>query len=99
MRKALVLLTAVVGAALLSNSAAAGPARTADVALVLAVDVSGSVDADRFRLQMQGYADAFQRREVIEAIQSGPEQAIAVTLVEWSGTGHQQQVIGWTVID
>jgi hypothetical protein len=73
-------------------------ARSVDLALVLAVDVSGSVNTDRFELQRQGYAKAFMSREVIAAIGAGEHHAIAVTLVEWSGAGHQRQMIGWTLI-
>jgi hypothetical protein len=73
-------------------------ARSVDLALVLAVDVSGSVNSERFELQRQGYAKAFASPEVLDAIAGGPNQTIAVTLVEWSGAGHQQQMIGWTFI-
>src|SRR5215510_252558 len=55
-----------------------------DVALVLAVDVSGSVDDDRFALQMEGIARAFEDREVQNAILSGQYGALLVTLVNWS---------------
>jgi uncharacterized protein DUF1194 len=88
----LAILCATVG---LASPAAA---RSIDLALVLAVDVSGSVNSERFDLQRQGYAKAFASREVLEAIAAGPNQTIAVTLVEWSGSGHQQQMIGWTFI-
>jgi hypothetical protein len=73
-------------------------ARGVDLALVLAVDVSGSVNTERFELQRQGYTRAFASREVIEAIAAGENHAIAVTFVEWSGATHQQQMIGWTII-
>jgi hypothetical protein len=70
-----------------------------DLVLVLAVDVSGSITDERFRIQMRGYADAFQAPEVIAAIQSGPAQAISVALVEWAGPAHQSQVLEWTRLD
>jgi len=73
-------------------------ARPVDLALVLAVDVSGSVNADRYELQRRGYAQAFASDEVIAAIAAGENHAIAVTLVEWSGAGHQRQMIGWTLV-
>ena len=56
-----------------------------DLQLVLAVDASGSVDQRRFELQMQGYVAAFRDPRVLRAIQSGATQAIAVTLVQWTG--------------
>lgn len=87
--------------AVLALAAASRPAaaRSVDVALVLAVDVSGSVNGERFELQRQGYAKAFVSPEVLSAIASGPNHAILVTLVEWSGSDHQQQTVGWTLID
>jgi len=88
----------VIAAAVLATSMAAAAARTIDLALVLAVDVSGSVNAERFELQRQGYAKAFASREVIDAIASGENRTIAVTLVEWSGATHQRQMVGWTII-
>jgi Protein of unknown function (DUF1194) len=69
-----------------------------DVALVLAVDASGSIDSEEYQMQHEGYATAFSDDAVIEAIQSGETQAIAVTFVEWSGFGHQRQLVPWTVI-
>jgi hypothetical protein len=81
--------------------AAASPAFAAeqvDVALVLAVDVSASITPDRYELQRNGLAAAFTNSAVVEAVRSGDRQAIAVTLVEWSGPSNQKQVIGWTVV-
>jgi hypothetical protein len=69
-----------------------------DVALVLAVDTSGSIDSEEYQMQHEGYARAFASDAVIEAVQSGETQAIAVTFVEWSGFGHQKQLVPWTVI-
>ena len=74
-------------------------AESVDLALVLAVDVSGSIDSERFAIQRNGYAAAFDNASVIDAIASGAHGAIAVTYVEWSGPGHQQQMVGWTVIN
>jgi hypothetical protein len=88
----------IVVALALAGSAAPAMARIVDLALVLAVDVSGSVNTERFELQRRGYAKAFASREIIEAIAAGENHAIAVTFVEWSGATHQQQMVGWTVI-
>lgn len=76
------------------------PARAGDVdvALVLAVDISSSVNDDRYRLQMLGYAEAFREPAVVEAIGRGPDGAIAVTLVQWSGYGEYRQTIDWAII-
>ena len=56
-----------------------------DLQLVLAVDASGSVNMPRFNLQMQGYAAAFRNPRVLNAIRSGISQAIAVTMIQWTG--------------
>jgi uncharacterized protein DUF1194 len=70
-----------------------------DLQLVLAVDASGSVDQRRFELQMQGYVAAFRDPRVLQAIQAGATQAIAVTMVQWTGPALQIQVLPWTVIN
>ncbi len=69
-----------------------------DLQLVLAVDASGSVDQVRFELQKQGYVAAFRHGRVLAAIRSGPNQAIAVTMVQWTGPALQVQVVGWSMI-
>lgn len=70
-----------------------------DLALVLAVDSSASVDESEFALQRGGLAQAFRDPEVIEAIESGPFKRIAVTVVEWAGQTEQAIDIPWTVVD
>ena len=70
-----------------------------DLLLVLAVDVSRSIDQPKFMLQRDGYAAAVSNRSVLEAIKSGPHQKIALAFAEWSGYGAQKLVIDWTVID
>src|SRR5262245_9345031 len=70
-----------------------------DLQLVLAVDASGSVDQRRFELQMQGYVAAFRDPRVLQAIQSGATQAIAITMVQWTGPALQIQVLPWTLIN
>jgi Protein of unknown function (DUF1194) len=70
-----------------------------DLLLVLAVDVSRSIDQTKFLLQRDGYAAAISNRSVLEAIKSGPHQRIGLNFVEWSGFGAQKLVIDWTVID
>lgn len=84
--------------ALVIGSSAALCQTSVDLTLVLAVDASGSVDATRFNLQKQGYADAFANPKVLQAIRSGPLQAVAVAMVQWTGPAMQADVIGWTMI-
>src|SRR6185369_11384992 len=72
--------------------------QSVDLALVLAVDASGSVDRVRFELQKQGYVAAFRHPRVIGAIQSGPAQAIAVIMMQWTGPALQVTAVPWSKI-
>lgn len=67
-----------------AEGALSARAETADAALVLAVDVSGSVNPERYALQMEGIARAFEDSAVQAAILAGLHQSIFVTMVEWS---------------
>jgi len=82
--------------ALAAANCAPAQAQTAvDLQLVLAVDVSGSVNQTRFELQRDGYVAAFRNARVLETIRSGPHQAIAVTMVQWTGPALQVHVVPW----
>ena len=70
-----------------------------DLALVLAVDVSPSMDGEELTLQRQGFIEAFRSPEVHKAIQKGSAGRIVVMYVEWAGSSQQQIVIPWTVIE
>jgi len=70
-----------------------------DLALVLALDSSASVDEREFAVQRGGLADAFRDPEVIDAIRSGPFKRIAVIVVEWAGHAQQAIDIPWTIVD
>ncbi len=83
---------------LLAIAAPASAQTSVDLQLVLAVDASGSVDQIRFELQKRGYVAAFRHARVLQAIRSGPHQAIAVTMVQWTGPMLQVQVVGWTLV-
>ena len=72
--------------------------RTVDLELVLAADISDSMDEEEAALQRQGFANAIHHPQVIEAIQSGPLGRIAVTYVEWSGEHIQRTLVQWTEI-
>ncbi len=89
-------LLIVVAAALVPVHARA--AEAVDLLLVLAADVSRSVDAEKFQLQRDGYAAAFSNPRVIEAIASGKQGRIAVCFVEWSGFAAQKLVVGWMLV-
>src|SRR5258705_2659862 len=79
-----------------SAPAPAAAQTAADLQLVLAVDASGSVDQYRFELQKRGYVAAFRHARVLQAIRSGPNQAIAVTMLQWTGPMMQVPVVGWS---
>ncbi|MBK1662833.1 hypothetical protein CKO45_32210 [Paracraurococcus ruber] len=64
-----------------------------DTLLVLAVDASGSIDADEFRLQREGYAEALTHPAVLSAIASRPRGAVAVAMVEWGSPGGAATVV------
>ena len=70
-----------------------------DLLLVLAADVSRSVDTDKFKLQREGYAAALGDSRVINVITSGLHGRISVCFIEWSGARSQRLVIDWTLIE
>jgi Protein of unknown function (DUF1194) len=70
-----------------------------DLALVLAVDCSFSVDYAEFSLQMRGLGSAFRNAAVKEAIRRGRLKRIAVSVIEWSDENSQKIVLPWTIID
>ena len=70
-----------------------------DLELVLAVDVSESIDASEARLQREGYVAALSNPEVMEAIASGSLRRIALTYFEWGEATHQRTLVEWTLIE
>ncbi len=78
---------------------ASGHLGEVDVALVLAVDISFSMDLDELAVQRAGYVEALRSPEVHKAIEGGATGRIAVTFFEWAGTHVQHHLIPWTVID
>jgi Protein of unknown function (DUF1194) len=70
-----------------------------DVELILAVDVSYSMDMDELAVQREGYAQAIVSKEFLQALKTGPNGKIAVTYFEWAATGDQKIIIPWRVID
>jgi len=82
----------------LAFPAASLAAEQVDLLLVLAADVSRSIDSEKFQLQRDGYAAAITDPRVLEAIKSGRTGRIGMSLVEWSGLSSQRVVIDWTAI-
>ena len=70
-----------------------------DLELVLAVDVSGSMDEDEHALQRLGYVAAFRHPQVIDTIRSGYLGRIAVAYVEWAGPASQVVTVPWRIIE
>jgi hypothetical protein len=89
----------IVTGLLVSGAWSAHAETEVDLALVLAVDVSLSMEPDEQELQRQGFVEAFRSPDVHEAIQKGMLGRIAVVYVEWAGVGYQQVVVPWTVIE
>lgn len=94
--RAIALAAGLLGAPCLP---AAGADLPVDLELVLAVDISGSVDEVEARLQREGYIAALRHPQVIEAIESGMFGRIALTYVEWAGDQFQRTMLDWTVIE
>ncbi|MEX0696697.1 MAG: DUF1194 domain-containing protein, partial [Dongiaceae bacterium] len=69
-----------------------------DLELILAVDVSRSIDGDEHRLQREGYVAAFRHPDLLHAIRSGPIGRIAVVYFEWAGKRDQSVAVPWTIV-
>jgi hypothetical protein len=72
---------------------------TVDIELVIAVDVSYSMDLDELAVQREGYAQAIISKEFLQAMKNGPHSKVAVTYFEWSASSDQKIIIPWRVID
>jgi hypothetical protein len=99
---ALTCLVILVASALASLLAPSGFAQTqddqVDLLLVLAADISRSVDERKFRLQREGYASALVDPQVVRAMTGGPHGRIGLCFVEWASDGDQVVVIDWTAV-
>jgi Protein of unknown function (DUF1194) len=81
------------------QTSARGGSTEVDVELVLAVDISYSMDMEEQKLQRDGYIKALTSPEVLKAIRGGMVGKIAVTYFEWAGSTTQRIVVPWQVID
>ncbi len=92
--------SALIGSLAAMATATSARAETpVDLQLVLAVDVSRSIDEVEADLQRRGYIEALTNDRVIDAILSGEHKRIAVCYTEWAGTHYQVVVLNWTIID
>ena len=99
-----VLMAAMLACLALALGWAAQPAAQSaggavDVAIVLAVDCSWSVDQTEYHQQLEGLSAAFRSRDVIKALRSGPNGRIAIALVQWAAPDDQHLAIPWTIIE
>jgi hypothetical protein len=74
-------------------------APTVDVELILAVDVSYSMDMDELAIQREGYAQAIVSKEFLQALKTGPNGKVSVTYFEWAASSDQKIIIPWRLID
>ncbi len=79
-------------------SAVAAQAEPVDLNLVVAVDISDSIDPDELQLQRQGYIAAFEDSEIVQAITGGKYGRIAVSYFEWSDATDQTLIVDWMII-
>jgi hypothetical protein len=75
------------------------PATAVDVELILAVDVSYSMDMDELAVQREGYAQAIVSKEFLQALKTGPNGKVSVTYFEWAASNDQKIIIPWRLID
>ena len=99
MRRMAFWLLAGLAVLIFSSSTVPAADTAVDLELVLAVDVSRSMDMDEQALQRNGYVAAFRHKDVIDAITSGPHGRIAVSYVEWAGPAFQTTLVPWAIID
>jgi hypothetical protein len=89
---------ALLFAVLASLPARADNPEAVDLELILAIDVSGSVDEEEGALQRRGYLAALVHPQVLQAISGGEKRKIGITYVEWAGYHYQRVVVDWAVI-
>lgn len=92
-------LVGLIALLLLALPAAAQERKEVDLALVLAIDISGSIDPDEAKLQRQGYVEAFSDPVIVKAILGGNHGRIAVAYFEWSDAWIQKLLVDWTLLD
>lgn len=86
-------------AALLTALWATGAAAACRQALVLALDVSGSVDAIEYNLQINGVADALTDPDVVAALLALPDAPVHLAIFEWSSAAYQSVILDWTALE
>ena len=93
------LLRLIALALFFATPAAAQDRKEVDLALAMAIDISGSIDPDEAHLQREGYVLAFRDPVIVKAILGGSNGRIAVAYYEWSDAWVQRILIDWTLLD
>jgi hypothetical protein len=96
---AFVLMAAAVGEPRFAEMPGKNAGTDVDLELVMAVDISYSMDMDELALQREGYAQAIASQDFLNALKQGTHGKVAVTLVEWAGVSDQRIVVPWRLID
>ena len=96
--RAIAIMLALAAAIATATSATAAERPPVDLELVLAIDVSGSVDSHEAKLQRDGYIAAFRDAEVVRAIRSGMVGRIAVLYLEWASAHENRVVLDWQLV-
>ncbi len=96
--KIITAMLAVLASFLVIHASAESPPKQVDLEIVLAVDASGSVSADEFRLQMRGIGTAFRDAEIHSAIASGPHRRIAAAVMVWADGARPKDKTEWYII-
>ena len=92
-------LACLIALLLFAAPAAAQERKAVDLALALAIDISGSIDPEEAQLQRKGYVQAFRDPAIVKAILGGPNGRIAVSYFEWSDSWLQKLLIDWALLD
>jgi len=87
------------GPQVLAQRGSTSAAVQVDAELILAVDVSYSMDPDEQQLQREGYMAAITSREFLQAMRQGMNGRVAMTYFEWAGSHHQQIIVPWRLVD
>jgi Protein of unknown function (DUF1194) len=85
--------------ATLQQADAKNGAASVDIELILATDVSYSMDMDELAVQREGYAQALVSKEFLQALKAGPTGKISITYFEWAASSDQKIIIPWRLID
>ena len=95
----MVIVTGLLISAAIQTTETGAQSRPVDVAILLAVDCSWSVDDLEYQQQMQGLAAAIRSKEVVDAIRNGPRGRIAVALLQWAAKNDQYLSLDWQIIE